>query len=237
MFRVGVCVLIAAAALGVAALAFGQEIVPIKITAKVEVTPNKAGTPAHPQGVKIHGKVTVDIPHDFDPPLVKTVDVWISKGGRYNGGKWPTCSEATLSHRGPKGCPPRSIMGKGSAVAEADTSKTYPQITIVNGGPTKVYFYVVLTSPARVQQPVLATVTKLPASSRWGYHVHSEIPRNLQIVAGIPLRLNSIEATAGRGDWIATTSCPKGNKWSYHAETSYSSGQVVKTDGGVPCRR
>jgi hypothetical protein len=37
----------------VAALAFGQEVVPIKITAKARVTPNKAGTPSHPQGVRI----------------------------------------------------------------------------------------------------------------------------------------------------------------------------------------
>ena len=47
MFRVGVAVLAAVALLGVAALAFGQDVVPIKVTAVVKVTPNKAGTPSH----------------------------------------------------------------------------------------------------------------------------------------------------------------------------------------------
>jgi hypothetical protein len=236
MLRVGIAVLVAAIALGVAALAFGQDVVPIKISAIVKVTPNKAGTPKHPQGVTVDVRVKVDIPHDFDPPLVNTVDIWLSKGGNYNGGRWPSCSQATLEHSGPKGCPARSIMGHGKAIADADGTKTYPTLTIVNGGATKVYFYVVLTSPARVQEPILGTVTKLPASSRWGYRVHSDIPRNLQIVAGIPLRLDSLHATAGRGDWIATTACPRDHRWRYHAETSYSSGQVVKTDGSVGCR-
>jgi hypothetical protein len=235
MLRVGIAVLAVAAALGVAALAFGQDVVPISITAKVTVTPNKAGTPKHPQGVVVDTRVTVKIPHDYDPPLVNTVDVWFPKGGLYNGAKWPTCSAATLQHSGPKGCPPRSIMGHGKGVADADGTKTYPTLTVVNGGARTVYFYVVLTRPARVQQAVAASLTKLD-SPRWSYRAHVVIPRNLQIVAGIPLRLETFHATAGRGDWLATTSCPRDHRWRYHAETSYSSGQVVKTDGSVGCR-
>jgi hypothetical protein len=235
MLRVAIAVLAAAAALGVAALAFGQDVVPISITAKVKVTPNKAGTAKHPQGVVVDTRVTIKIPHDYDPPLVNTVDVWFPKGGLYNGAKWPTCSEATLRRSGPKGCPPRSIMGHGKGVADADGTKTYPTLTVVNGGARKVYFYVVLTSPARVQEPIAASVTKLN-SPRWSYRAHVAIPRNLQIVAGIPLRLDTFHAVVGRGDWIATTSCPRDHRWRYHAETSYSSGQVVKTDGSVGCR-
>jgi hypothetical protein len=235
MLRVGIAVLAAAAVLGVAALAFGQDVVPISITAKVKVTPNKAGTPKHPQGVVVDTRVTIKIPHDYDPPLVDTVDVWFPKGGLYNGAKWPTCSEATLRRSGPKACPPRSIMGHGKGVADADGTKTYPTLTVVNGGARKVYFYVVLTSPARVQEPIAASLTKLN-SPRWSYRAHVAIPRNLQIVAGIPLRLDTFHAVVGRGDWIATTSCPRDHRWRYHAETSYSSGQVVKTDGSVGCR-
>ena len=235
MIRVGVCVLTAAVALGVAALAFGQDVVPIKISAVVKVTPNKAGTPKHPQGVRIDTRVTVDIPDDYDPPLVQTVDIWFPKGGLYNGAKFPTCSESAMQHSGVKVCPPRSIMGHGTGVASADGTKTYPKLTVVNGGPNKVYFYVVLTSPARVQQAVPATITKLN-SPRWSYHLHANVPRNLQIVAGIPLRLESFHAIVGRGDWIATTYCPPDRRWRYHAETAYNSGQVVRTDGSVACR-
>ncbi|MCW2992923.1 MAG: hypothetical protein JWQ18_418 [Conexibacter sp.] len=235
MLRVGIVVVIAAAALGVAALAFGQDVVPIKIAAKVKVTPDKAGTPAHPQGVRVDARITVDIPHDIDPPLVQSVDVWFPKGGLYNGAKWPTCNLQALRHSGPKACPARSIMGHGRGVADADGTKTYPTLTVVNGGANAVYFWVVLRSPARVQEPIPASIEKL-TSGRWSYHAHANIPRNLQIVAGIPLRLDSFHAVVGRGDWIATTSCPKDHLWRYHAETHYDSGQNVATDGSVACR-
>jgi hypothetical protein len=235
MLRVGIAVLVVATALGVAALAFGQDVVPIKISAVVKVTPNKAGTPRHPQGVKIDARVRVDIPHDYDPPLVQAVDVWFPKGGLYNGAKFPTCSFATMEHSGLKHCPPRSIMGHGKGTADADGVTSYPRLTVVNGGATKVYFYVVLSTPARVQQPVLATITKLN-SPRWSYKLHAAVPRNLQIVAGIPLRLETFHTVVGRGDWIATTYCPPDHRWRYHAETNYDSGQIVRTDGSVACR-
>ena len=225
----------AAAALAVAALAFGQDVVPIKISAVVKVTPNKAGTPAHPQGVKIDVRARIDIPHDVEPPLVKTVDVWFPKGGLYNGGKFPTCGFAAMQRRGVGICPARSIMGHGRGTADADGVKTYPTLTVVNGGPTKVYFYVVLRSPARVQEPIEATISKVN-SPRWSYKLHAEIPRNLQIVAGIPLRLETFHSIVGREDWVASTGCPSDHRWKYHVETSYNSGQVVNTDGSVACR-
>jgi hypothetical protein len=225
----------AVAVLAAAALAFGQDVVPIKISAIVKVTPNKAGTPAHPQGVRIDVQARIDIPHDFDPPLVQTVDVWFPKGGLYNGGKYPTCNFAQMQRRGLSVCPAKSIMGHGSGVADADGTKSYPTLTVVNGGPNKVYFYVVLKVPARVQEPIAATITKVN-SPRWSYKLHAAIPRNLQIVAGIPLRLHTFHSVVGRGDWIATIGCPSDHKWKYHVETSYDSGQVVFTNGSVACR-
>ena len=219
----------------VAALAFGQEVVPIKITAKARVTPNKAGTPSHPQGVRISVDARIQMPRDIDPPLVETVDVWFPKGGLYNGHKFPTCSPAAMARRGPKACPPRSIMGHGVGTADADGVTTHPTLTVINGGRDKVYFYVVLRVPARVQQAVLGTVTKVD-SPRWSYKLHVKVPRNLQIVAGIPLRLERFQSTVGRGDWLATIGCPRDRLWKYHVETSYASGQVVNTDGSVACR-
>jgi hypothetical protein len=234
--RAGVAVLIALAASAVIALAaFGQDLVPIRITAKVKVTPNKAGTPKHPQGVIIDTKATIDIPHDIDPPLVQTVDIWFPKGGLYNGGKWPTCNLKLLARRGPAACPPKSIMGHGKGTADADGVKSYPRLTVVNGGANAVYFYVVLSVPARVQEPIPAQITKM-SGPRWSYKLHANIPKNLQIVAGIPLRLDTFHATVGRGDWVATIGCPSSHQWKYHVETHYDSGQTVNTDGAVACR-
>jgi hypothetical protein len=228
-------VAVLAVALGAGALALAQELVPVKISAVVKVTPNKAGTPRHPQGVRVDVTTNIDIPDDYDPPLVQTVDVWFPKGGLYNGRKFPACAQSVISRRGVAGCPKGSIMGRGSAKARADTVFTYPRITIVNGGQSKVYFYTVLQVPARVSQAVVASITKLK-SPRWSYRAHAKIPRNLQIVAGIPLRFDQLRLAAGRGDWIATTSCPRDHRWRYHAEARFDSGQVVKYDGSVRCR-
>ena len=235
MFRVGIAVLAAVALLGIAALAFGQDVVPIKVSAIVKVTPNKAGTPAHPQGVKVDVRATIDIPHDYDPPLVQSVTIWTSKAGVYNGAKFPTCNFQAMARSGLRTCPARSIMGHATVTADADGVTTHPQVTIVNGGAKYIYFYVVLSSPARVQQPIAATITKL-TSGRWQYRLDFKIPRNLQIVAGIPLRAEGFHAVFGREDWIASTYCPPDRKWRWHAEGRYSSGQVVPADGTIACR-
>jgi hypothetical protein len=55
----------AASAAGVlAAVALGQEAVPIRIAATVRVTPDQAGTSRHPQGVRIDVGGTVEAPGD-----------------------------------------------------------------------------------------------------------------------------------------------------------------------------
>jgi hypothetical protein len=231
--------LVAGAALLTAAFAIAQDIVPVKITAVTKVTPNKAGTPKHPQGINIDVKSTIDTPRDYDPPLAQTVDVWISKGGNYNGGRYPTCSPQTMERKGIGACPKKSIMGHGTGKADADGVASIPDITVVNGGPKAVHFYTVLKNPARVQKAVSASIAKLK-NSPWGYKVHASIPRSLQIVAGIPLRVESLHVNAGyksyAREWIVTTMCPSGHKWKYHVEVHYETGQIAKFDGGVTCR-
>lgn len=228
--------MLAAAGALLAALAFGQDEVPIRISVTTKVTPDRAGTPKHPQGIRIDVRAHISIPSDYDPPLVQHVDVWFPKGGLYNGAKFPVCRQALLARRGPGVCPKGSIMGRGSAKARADTVFTYPRITVVNGGATRVYFYTVLQVPARVAEPVVGDIIKLKGDPKWSYHLRVTIPRNLQIVAGIPLRLDELHGTVGRGDWLATTSCPRDHRWRYHAEGTFSTGQVIKYDGSVGCR-
>jgi hypothetical protein len=207
---------------------------PITVTVHPTVTPNKAGTPAHPQGVHLDVRINIGIPEDYTPPLVQTVDVWFPNGGLFNPSHFPTCSVRVMDAFGPGKCPRTSIMGHGRGVARADQTFTYPTITIVNGGPHVVYFYTVLNNPARVQEPVPGQVTRL--SGKWSYHLRVRIPKNLQIVAGVPIVLQSLHISAGRGDWLATTYCPPNHLWAYHALTSFDNRQTIVTDGTVGCR-
>ena len=216
-----------------AALAQGS--VPITVSVHPKVTPDVAGTPAHPRGVHLGVRIDIAIPENYDPPLVKEIDVWFPRGGRFNGAKFPTCSVRTMNAYGPTACPKGSIMGSGGGVARADTDFTYPKITVVNGGQRVVYFYTVLNNPARVQEPVAGQLTKL-GGGPWSYKLHLVIPRNLQIVAGVPIVLQTLRISAGRGDWLSTTACPASRSWSWKALAIFNDGQTIPTQGAVGCR-
>lgn len=170
--------------------------------------PLTAGTRAHPQGLKLQMTFGWTGLNEANQPLVTGIDVWFPQGSQYNATKYPRCSVATLDRRGPAGCPRGSIMGHGGGVAYADNTLTRPRITVVNGGPKAVYFYTVLNNPARVQEPVVGHITRL--HGRFTYHLSATIPQNLRVVAGVPIKLTSLNVTAGRAKWLATTDAPGG---------------------------
>jgi hypothetical protein len=218
-----------------AAVAIGQEVMPIQITAAVKATPSKAGTPSHLRGIRIDANGTINTSGDTAPLMPRSVDVWLPKGWVYNGAKHPACARATLTSGGPGACPPGANMSYGVAYAQEVDITSPPRVRVINGGPTKMYFWVVVQNPARVQAAVTGTITK-PSSPRWSYRLHAVIPPVLHVVAGIPLVLDTFRASFGRGDWIATTSCPSDHRWRYHLKMTYTSGQVVDTGGSMPCR-
>jgi hypothetical protein len=236
-WRRGLVALGAALAAGVlAAVAFGQG-GPSQMTATVKVTPNKAGTPSHPRGIEIAVRGTVDAPADTTAPVARSFDAWLPRGWVYNGAKHPACTQAKLASSGPRACPPESIISRGQVGHANDPNDIGPsaRVVVINGGATKMYFWVVVQNPARVQAAVPGTLTKV-SSTRWSYRLHADIPGSLQVVAGLPLTLKSFDVNAGRGDWIASTHCPHDHLWRYHLRMTSTSGQVLDTDGSVACR-
>jgi hypothetical protein len=222
-----------------AAVALGQEGGPIQMTATVTVRPDKAGTPSHPRGIEIVASGTVDTPSDTPLPVARSFDAWLPKGWLYNGAKHPACTLAKLSRGGAGACPPESIVGGGDFghrdPGDGDSTFSRRPLTVINGGRTKMYFWIVLQNPARVQAAALGTITKLN-SPRWSYRLHAEIPTSLQIVSGIPITLDFFRVKLGRSDWIATTHCPHDHRWRYHLRMTSTSGQVLDTGGSVACR-
>ena len=116
-------------------------------------------------------------------------------------------------------------MGSATGSAYADDVITHPKVTFVNGGAKNICFYTVLTNPARVRTCVPGKITKLSGDPKWGYRLKVTVPEVLQVVAGVPIALRDLQWTAGgkpwAKDWIATTACPKGNKWPFEVETFY----------------
>jgi hypothetical protein len=207
---------------------------PITVVVHARVTPNRGGTPAHPQGVRLDVRMTFGIPAGYDPPLVSRIEAWFPRGALFEGGRFPVCSKHVLIAYGPTRCPTGSILGHGTGLAMADKTPTHPQITIVGGGARRVWFYTVMTNPARVQEPVPGTVTRL--HGRWAYQLSVSIPRNLQIIAGIPIVLHTLDISAGRGSWLATTGCPADRLWPWKALGRFTDGQQIATHGALVCR-
>lgn len=215
------------------ATAFAAAVSP-SVKVKASVTPNKAGTKRHPQSVKLRTTITWQNLGPATQPIVQTFDVLFPKGALYGGGKLPSCSYGKLNAAGPAACPKASIMGTGGGNAYADTVITHPKITVVNGGKSKVFFFTVLNNPARVQSPVVGTISKM--RGKYAYKLHVVVPRILQVVAGVPIALTSLHVTAGKGPWLQTTSCPNG-KWPFSITTSYSSGGQASFTDQIACKR
>ena len=231
-----------------AVTALAQDRPATELNLKTSVSPNKAGTPGKPQRVKINFKATWTSQPGFEPPIITAATAFLPRAGKYNGGKYPSCSASTMNRKGLGACPKKSIMGSAKGVANADTAITRPKITIVNGGKNKACFYTQLTNPARVNLCAPATITKV-GGQQYGYKVRITVPKGLQIVAGVPITLKSVEGSFGgkkyAKNWIETTSCPKNKKWAYSLETEYlyseadASGSFTGKDdyqGTTPCK-
>jgi hypothetical protein len=212
---------------------------PTKVEVDASVSPNNGGSKKKPQGHTVKAKITVTTSPDVDKPVVEGGEVYFPKGALYNGKKFASCSKATISRGGPDACPKKSIMGKGSGSANADTVETAPKVVVVNGGKSTVWFYTTLQRPARVRAPVEGKISK--ASGQWALKLSFKVPEVLQSVAGIPVTLNDLTVTAGgkswAKDWLATTSCGSGGKWPFEAHLNLSTGQTVQYTDSVTCKK
>jgi hypothetical protein len=239
---------LAAAAFVVPAVAQqdAQDLPATRIVSEARATPNRAGTPAHPQGMKITASARLFTPPDVEAPIVTGVDILTGKGITWTHGKYARCSKGTLDRHGPGGCPRVSIMGSARASGNADTVATHVDLTFVNGGPGITYIYAKLNNPARVRETLVLKSQSLRGGGAWGQRETVSIPRSLQIVGGVPLQLTRIKLTVGgksyAKEFIANTSCPRGG-WKYQVTAHYlyeSLGGRTSDDvstGSIPCRR
>jgi hypothetical protein len=237
----------ALAVLGLAAApAMAQEKPETKFTSTAKVTPKKAGTKKNPQGVKISGTLTFEtITQGQQQPIITGGKVFLPKYGKWNGGKYPTCSKRRMEQdESTENCPKKSIMGKGNGSALADTVDARPSVVFVNGGKSTLWAFTTLYNPALIQRPIKIAIKKIK-HPKWGYTATFKVPEVLQIVGGVPITLTSFKYSVGAKpyakDLIVTTGCPKSKKYPYQAEAFYryvdlndlTDSKIYK--GTVPC--
>jgi len=206
-----------------------------KLTVKAKVTPNKAGTRKNPRAVKLRVRAAWKHPSGVERPVVSKAEAWFPRGSLYNGKRFPRCAKRTMNQQGTDGCPKRSIMGRAGGLAFADDIRTKPEIVIVNGGPKLAWFYTTLYRPALVREPVAVRIKRM--RGRWAYKATIRVPRVLQVVAGVPVALARFNAVAGRGNWLATTGCPKSRRWRFKVRTHFMGGGSAQHASSVRCRR
>jgi len=225
--------------------AIAQDLPETRIVSSAKATPDKAGTAKHPQGVSISAHAELITPTDMDPPIVNRVEILVGKGLIWNDGKYTKCSKEVLDRRGPKGCPRTSLMGSATATGMADTTAARVDLLIFNGGESRKYVYATLNNPARVRETLVVESSTLQGDDTWAHRETIRVPRSLQIVAGIPLRLTKIKMQIGgkayAKDFVASTSCPRGG-WKYKVTAEYlhdSPDQPANNvnTGSIPCTK
>ena len=218
---VGTGLLVAAAVVATTVFAQSPGTSNTVITVHAQVSPKKVGTPKHPQGVHLNVQVTWVTSGDGAKPVIQSAVSFFPQGSLYNGAKYPSCSATTMDLRGLSACPPGSIMGHGTGQALADTTPTTPVVTVVNGGASHVYFWTVLNNPARVQSAVPGDITYLGKHGKYAYKLILTVPAVLQVVAGVPIALQSFQVSSGKGTWLADTGCPSNHRWPFQVTTFY----------------
>jgi hypothetical protein len=195
--------------------------------ARMMVTPSKAGTEAHPQGVLVVGTVQVTTESGFDPPIVTGEDILLGEGFSYNGDRYARCSKVVLDFQGPAGCPRESIMGSAGGTGRADTVLANMKVILFNAGAERLLAYTTVDHPARVRRTVVLSTTDLVGP--WRRQSSFMVPKDLQVVAGMPIQLNNLNFSLGGRSWardyITTTSCPDGG-WRYQASLHFLDDQV-----------
>lgn len=159
-----------------------------------------------------------------------------------------SCSAARLRARGPKGCPPQSLVGRGHALAEALAGSTVieeqvalwafigppqgnnPTLELLGEGSTPVPAQVVITG------------TVVPAHAPYGEQLVIPVPPVLSLPSVSETSLANITLTLGTAgphparsaNTVVVPRCPAGG-WPFAAAFSYADGSSSNTVARQPC--
>lgn len=169
-----------------------------------------------------------------------------------------TCSKPTLEAFGPEGCPPDSLMGTGSALAEIpigpDIFRETATVAVVRAPEEEGHFALLLyaSGVTPVYTQIAFPGLLLPATVPYGGNIRIDVP----LVAGLPGGSNvaviGLQATLGgrgltyyehvRGKLVTYKPrgillpkvCPRGG-FAFGATFAFLDGSYASADTSVPC--
>jgi hypothetical protein len=180
------------------------------------------------------------------PPALRSVAVELPAGLRIDMAGVAICAPARLRRRGPSGCPPSSLVGRGHALLDvhAGTEPIAEEATLwvlrgpQHGGlPSFEIFgqgYTPLYESA-VSPELLET-----ASAPYGYRTVTSVPAIPTLMYEPNASFASLSLTFGGkqasrpGAISAPHSCPAGG-FPFAAQVSYANGESASTTATVPC--
>jgi len=219
----------------VAALAFAAQAAfgVVGATFTGPFSPSKANKSA---GVTVNYVITD--PALDQPPVNNRVQISFPKGGKWNGAKFPKCTESKLLASGPKGCPSKSKLGTGTGVGYAKPVVTDPvqaKLTIFNGG-SSILVYVF---------PDLGPTFVVTCKISGGYNLDCVIPpiKTLPSAPDAATTTVKTKTTAKsikkNGKKIGMIITPKKCKksWKSSAKFSFTTGETVTTPYSQKCKK
>jgi hypothetical protein len=158
---------------------------------------------------------------------------------------FPSCKlSRLLKNMALKDCPRRSLLGKGSALADA-TVITEPATLYMFNGQRKrgnAHFYFVV-QPEHISQRFVFDATLARQRGRYGWKLSMDIPP-IHVLPNVPdvaiaqfqVNVNATGRLRGRRVPLlqAPTSCPRGG-WRFHGTYEYADGSTGTADSTIDC--
>jgi len=221
------------AALAALALATTTALAAVGVKANYSFSPNKANKSA---GVTVN--IEASDPAAAQPPIMNRIQISFPKGGKWNGPKFPKCTESKLLASGPKGCPSKSKLGTGTGVGYAKPVVTDPvqaKLTIFNGG-SSILVYVF---------PDLGPTFVVTCKISGGYNLDCVIPPIKTLPSAPDAATTTVKtkttpkSITKKGKKIGMIVTPKKCKksWKSSAKFSFTTGETVTTPYSQKCKK
>jgi hypothetical protein len=188
---------------------------------------------------------TLDMDDGGTPPPVQNMKFSFTNGAKVHSDAFKVCTEQTLRDKGPGSCPAGSLLGSGTAIAEALNLVIHANVRIYNGpGTVNNRTLIVWAKAIEIPTIVLTLPGKLTKTSgKYGWVMNLPIPRiptigpdNDASVTGFSVKVGGYGKLKGKKTPFieAPTSCNRPG-WPFAGDFTYADGATGRATALMDC--